>query len=95
MSRGLVVALLVVMLATVAGQAVKLRGIERAPITRVDLHESRLVAFLNEIRRDSPLTYDSTLLNLARVRDASPPERHRPEERLVAETLLARLTGED
>jgi hypothetical protein len=81
------------MLVTVVGQEVRLRAYVRRPVTQVDLHESRLVPFLQEIRRDSPLTYDSILLNLSRIRDASPPDRYRPEERRVAQVLIARLTG--
>lgn len=95
MNRYLVGAFFGIMLFTVAGQAVKLRQYERRPVAQVDLYESRLVPFLQEIRGDSPLVYDSILLNLSRIRDANPQDRYRPEERLVAEKLIARLSGAD
>lgn len=95
MSRSLVAAFVGIMLFTVLGQAVELRGARSRSVTRVELHESRLVPFLQEIRRDAPLTYDSIVLNLHRILDERSRERYRPEERVVAQALLARLTGED
>lgn len=95
MNRALLRAFLAIMLLTVAGQAVKLRGVEQRPVTRVDLYDSRLVPFLQETRRDSPVTYDSILLNLSRIRADDPHGQYRPEERVVAETLISRLTRTD
>jgi hypothetical protein len=95
-SRYLAFAFVAVMLVTVAAQAVKLRAYERRPVTQISLHESRLVAFLLEIRGGNPLTYDSILLNLSRIRDASPQhQQYLLEERVVAEKLIGRLTGAD
>jgi hypothetical protein len=94
-SRHLIATFLGIMLVTVVGQAVRLREYERRPVSQIDLHESRLVPFLLEIRRESPLTYDSTLLNLSRIRDADREHQHQPEERVVAQTLIDRLTAAD
>ena len=96
MSRYLAFAFVGVMLVTVAGQALKLREYEHRPVTQIRLYESRLVPFLMEIRSDSPLTYDSVLLNLSRIRDANPQlQQYRLEERVVAQALIERLTGAD
>jgi hypothetical protein len=95
MNRRLAVALVLVMLGVVAGQAWWLSGREARPVTQIELHPSRLVAFLQEIRADNPLTYDSVLLNLTRLRDPQPgAQAVQPEEQVVAEQLLLRLTGE-
>jgi hypothetical protein len=94
-NRHLLAAFVGVMLVTVTGQALKLRQYVHRPVTQVELHESRLVLFLQEIRGESPLTYDSILLNLSRIRDAQPEDRYRLEERLVAKALIARLEGRD
>ena len=93
MSRTLVRTFVCIMILTVAGQAVQLRRVDHRPVTQVELHGSRLVPFLQETRRESPLSYDSALLNLTRIRDDESERRYRPEERVVAEALIARLTG--
>lgn len=94
MNRGLAWALVLVMLAMVTGQAVHLRGLQVQPVTEIRLHDSRLVALLQEIRGDDPDTYDSILLNLQRLADApSQGQAVQSEEVVVAEQLLARLAG--
>ena len=95
MSRALVRTFVGLLLLTIAGQGVLLRSVDHPAVTRVELHESRLVLFLQEIRRESPLVYDSALLNLTRIRDDDSEQRFRPEERVVAGALIARLTGAD
>lgn len=94
MSRYLAFAFVGIMLFTVAGQVLKLRDYDRLPVTQINLHESRLVPFLLEIRGDNPIAYDSILLNLSRIRDANPQhQQYLLVERVVAEKLLGRLTG--
>jgi hypothetical protein len=94
-TRRLALALVGVMLAMVIGQEIRLQGVQRQPVTQIRLHESRLVAFLQEIRDENPNTYDSTLLNLARLRDAQAQVQDvRAEEAVVAEQLIMRLTGQ-
>ena len=99
MSRYLAYAFVAIMLFTVAGQAVKLQHYQPKPptkIAQIALHESRLLAFLSEIRRDNRLTYDSIVLNISRIRDSQPQlQDYRLEERVVAEKLLARLEKAD
>jgi ribonuclease D len=95
MKRSLAMALVGIMLAVVIGQTIQLSGVKSKPVTEVTLHESRLIAFLQEIRRDNPDTVDSILLNLARIRDAQAQGQDvQLEEVVVAEQLLARLTGQ-
>jgi hypothetical protein len=94
-SRRLALALIGVMLAMVIGQAVRLQGFPSQPVTEIQLHESRLVPFLQEIRHENPGTYDSILLNLARIRDGQAQvQDYQFEEAVVAEQLIARLTGQ-
>ncbi len=94
MKRGPAWALVLVMLAMVIGQAVHLRGLQAQPVAEIRLHDSRLVALLQEIRSNDPDTYDSILLNLRRLADASAQGQDvQVEEVAVAEQLLARLTG--
>jgi hypothetical protein len=94
MRRSFAAALLVIMLGVVLGQAVRLGGLQRQVVSEITLHPSRLVAFLHEIRRDSPDTYDSILLNLVRIRDGQAlGQELQLEEVVVAEQLLARLAG--
>ncbi len=96
MSRYLAYAFIGIMLFTVVGQAFKLRQYQHNPVTRIALHESRLLAFLLEIRGANPLTYDSIILNISRIRDAQPQlQDYRLEERVVAEKLLERLGRAD
>ncbi len=92
MNRGLALALIGIMLAVVAGQAVQLQRLQPRPVTEIRLHESRLVTLLQEIRDADPDTHDSLLLNLQRLRDgAAQGQALQPEEVVVAEQLLARL----
>jgi hypothetical protein len=87
-------ALVGVMLMVVVGQAVQLRGYESQPVTEIQLHESRLVPFLQEIRSENPATYDSIVLNVARLRDGPAQGQDiQPEEAVIAEQLMARLSG--
>lgn len=96
MNRYLAFGVVGVMLLVVAAQAVKLRQYSVKPITEISLRQSRLIPFLAEIRAGNPLTYDSTLLNLARIRDGQPQvQDYKLEERVVAEKLIARLTAAD
>ncbi|HXC38591.1 MAG TPA: hypothetical protein VN667_06565 [Burkholderiales bacterium] len=81
-----------VMLLVVAAQAVKLRQYSAKPVNEITLQQSRLIPFLAEIRAGNPLTYDSTLLNLARIGDGQPQvQDYKLEERVVAEKLIGRL----
>lgn len=92
MSRYLAYAFVAIMLFTVAAQAFKLRQYEPKPVEKVVLHESRLLPFLTEIRAGNRLTYDSTILNISRIRDSQPQlQDYRLEERVVAEKLLEQL----
>ena len=92
MNRGLALALICIMLAVVAGQAVQLQRLQTRPVTEIRLHESRLVTLLQEIRDTDPDTHDSLLLNLQRLRDgAAQGQALQLEEVVVAEQLLARL----
>ncbi|MBL8327638.1 MAG: hypothetical protein JNJ71_02230 [Rubrivivax sp.] len=94
MNRALALALVGIMLAVVAGQAWLLRGLQPQAVNQIALHESRLVAFLQEIRPSQPDTYDSITLNLARLRDAPAQGLNvQFEETVIAEQLLARLAG--
>ena len=94
MKRGPAWALVLIMLAVVIGQAVHLRGLQPQPVTEIRLHDSRLVALLQDIRSNDPDTYDSILLNLQRLADAPAQGQDvQVEEVAVAEQLLARLTG--
>ena len=96
MSRYLAYAFIVIMLCTVVGQAFKLQQYQHNPVTQITLHESRLLPFLSEIRADNPLTYDSILLNISRIRDSQPQlQDYLPEERVVAEKLLQYLGSAD
>jgi hypothetical protein len=89
------VALVAIMLMVVVGQAWLLRGQVPVPVEQVQLHESRLLAFMQEIRQSNPVVYDSLHLNLRRLRDAQAQGADvQVEEALVAEQLLARLTGQ-
>ena len=95
MNRYFALALVGVMLLVVSGQAVQLRGTQSQPVTEIVLHESRLVPFLQEIRSDNPNTYDSILLNIQRLRDGQAQgQAIEPEEAVIAEQLMARLTGQ-
>lgn len=95
--RPLFLALLLVMALVVAGQAwwlsrLKAAAATQAAISSVELHESRLLPFLREIRDANPYTHDSVVLNLTRLRDG--PSRGQDvtlEESLVAEQLLLQL----
>lgn len=94
MSRGLAAALVLVMLLVVAGQALLLGRIQSQPVTQISLHESRLLMFLQEIRSHNPTTYDSTVLNLVRLRDGQAQGQNiAQEEAVVAEELLKRLAA--
>ena len=94
MKRSLALALIGIMLCVVIGQSVQLHRAKPLPVAEIQLHDSRLVTFLQEIRRDDPDAYDSTLLNLARIRDGQAlGQELQLEEVVVAEQLLARLTG--
>ncbi len=99
MSRYLAYAFVAIMLFTVVGQAIKLQHYQPKPstqIAQIALYDSRLLAFLSEIRRDNRLTYDSVVLNISRIRDSPPQlQDYRLEERVVAEKLLARLEKAD
>lgn len=99
MSRYLAYAFVAIMLFTVVGQAVKLQHYQPKPPTQISpiaLHDSRLLTFLSEIRRDNRLTYDSIVLNISRIRDSQPQlQDYRLEERVVAEKLLERLAKAD
>ncbi len=95
--------LLAVMLLVVAGQAVQLSRYEVKPVKQIQLHESRLLPFLREIRQHNPNSYDSTVLNLERIRDThaqsqmqarAPVQDIQLEEAVVVEQLLARLAGQ-
>ena len=95
MNRYLAFAVVGVMLFVVAAQAVKLRQYSVQPVTEITLQQSRLIPFLAEIRGANPLTYDSTLLNLARIRDGQPQvQDYKLEERVVAEKLVERLAAD-
>ncbi len=92
MNRLFAVALVGVMLLVVIGQAVLLGRTQSQPVTQIPLHESRLVPFLQEIRGHNPATYDSTVLNLVRLRDGQAQGQNiAQEEAVVAEELLKRL----
>jgi hypothetical protein len=94
MNRTLAWTLVLVMLAVVVGQEIKLAGLRAEPVTQITLHESRLLAFLQEIRSHDPLAYDSTVLNLRRLKEAQGQGRDiQAEELVVVEQLLTRLTG--
>jgi hypothetical protein len=94
-NRHFALALVGVMLLVVSGQSVQLRGTQSQPVTEIVLHESRLVPFLQEIRSDSPNTYDSILLNIQRLRDGQAQgQAIELEEAVIAEQLMARLTGQ-
>lgn len=102
MIRYLAYAFVAIMLFTVAGQAIRLRQIESAPsvqiaqITQIALHESRLLAFLAEIRHGNRPTHDNIVLSISRIRDSQPQlQDYRLEERVVAEKLLERLSKTD
>lgn len=95
MNRLFALALVGVMLLVVSGQAVQLRGTQSQPVTEIVLHESRLVPFLQEIRSDNPNSYDSILLNIQRLRDGQAQgQAIELEEAVIAEQLMARLTGQ-
>lgn len=92
MNRLFAVALVGIMLLVVIGQAVWLGQHQSQPVVEIRLHESRLLTFLNDIQQDNPATYDSTVLNLARIRDGQTQAQNiQLEETAVAEQLLARL----
>lgn len=92
MNRFLAFGVVGVMLLVVAAQAVKLRQYSAKPVNEITLQQSRLIPFLAEIRAGNPLTYDSTLLNLARIGDGQPQvQDYKLEERVVAEKLIGRL----
>lgn len=94
MSRRLAWALVAVMLAVVLAQGWLLSRQQPVPVTRIELHDSRLVPFLLEIREHSPATFDSIVLNLSRIRDGQPQvQDHLLEETVIAEQLLARLSA--
>jgi hypothetical protein len=96
---GIVAVMALVMALVVAGQAWWLHRLKAVAAaqpspSRVELHESRLLPFLQEIRAANPYTHDSVVLNLTRLRDG--PSRGQDvtlEESLVAEQLLLRLKG--
>ena len=103
MNRKLAWVLLAVMLLVVAGQAFQLSRYNSQAVKQIQLHESRLLPFLLEIRAANPNTYDSTVLNLERIRDAhaqsqmqarAPVQDIQLEEAVVVEQLLARLAGQ-
>lgn len=94
MNRMLAWSLVAVMLVVVVGQAIHLQGPTIQPVTQIELHDSRLVPFLQEIRSTNPETYDSVLLNLTRIRDGQAQvQNYQLEEQIVAERLIARLAG--
>jgi hypothetical protein len=94
-NRLFALALVGVMLLVVSGQAVQLRSTQSQQVTEIVLHESRLVPFLEEIRSDNPNSYDSILLNIQRLRDGqSQGQAIELEEAVIAEQLMARLTGQ-
>jgi hypothetical protein len=93
-NRALAWSLVVVMLLVVAGQAMQLQRASDRPVNQIELHDSRLVPFLQEIRSSNPDTYDSLLLNITRIRDGQAQvQNYQLEEQIVAERLIARLTG--
>jgi hypothetical protein len=95
MNRLLALSVLGVMLAVVLGQAAWLSVRESRPVTQIELHPSRLVAFMAEIRAHDPQAHDSLLLNLMRLRDHQPGvQQVLQEEVVVADQLLQRLTGQ-
>ncbi|MCE2657284.1 MAG: hypothetical protein LW854_03425 [Rubrivivax sp.] len=95
MNRVLALAFLGVMLAVVLGQAAWLQAHHSRPVTQIELHPSRLVAFMVEIRAHDPQAHDSLLLNLVRLRDHQPGvQQVLQEEVVVAEQLIERLTGQ-
>jgi hypothetical protein len=101
MNRQLAWALIAIMLLVVAGQALQLSRTRSHSVAQIQLNESRLLPLLQEIRKDNPNTYDSTVLNLQRIRDAHAQtpgqgQAHdiQLEEAVVAEHLLARLAGQ-
>lgn len=95
MSRRAAAWVLGVMLAVVLAQGAWLQGRAAPPVTQIELHPSRLVAFLAEIRHTDPETHDSLVLNLQRLRDHQATGQDvLPEEAIVAEQLLRRLQAQ-